>query len=138
MREMPKFEKIEVLFHQRHSKNQRQNYMNYVSNCFCMHRVCSRSVPQRLLLQSDHKRVQVGKKCSEDAEIIADRQAYFEVKDKLYYKNYIGKLDYGKISIVEVLLTRSLIIKLNFDKKMCFSLKQCEFFQLTDYSMLSD
>ncbi|KAF7287564.1 hypothetical protein GWI33_005927 [Rhynchophorus ferrugineus] len=44
-------------------------------------------------LFSDLKRMLTGKKFSWNEEVIAKTEAYFEEKDKSYYKNGIEKLD---------------------------------------------
>ena len=43
-------------------------------------------------LFADLKRMLTGKKFSSDEEVIAETEAYFEDKEKLDYKNGIGKL----------------------------------------------
>lgn len=42
---------------------------------------------------SDLKRMLAGKKFSANEEVIAETEAYFEAKDKSYYKNGIKKLE---------------------------------------------
>ena len=49
-------------------------------------------VPSDFFLFADLKRMLAGKKFSTDEEVIAETEAYFEDKEKSYYKNGIGKL----------------------------------------------
>ena len=51
--------------------------------------------PSDIFLFSDLKRMLAGKKFCADEEIIEETEAYFEAKDKPYYKNGIKKL-YGR------------------------------------------
>ncbi|KAF7264992.1 hypothetical protein GWI33_021776 [Rhynchophorus ferrugineus] len=48
--------------------------------------------PRDYFLFSDLKRMLGGKKFSSNEEVIAETQAYFEAKDKSYYKSGIEKL----------------------------------------------
>lgn len=48
--------------------------------------------PSDYILFSDLKRMLAGNKFSANEEVIAETEAYFEAKDKLYYKNSIEKL----------------------------------------------
>ena len=48
--------------------------------------------PSDFFLFSDFKRMLAGKKFCADEEIIEETEAYFEAKDKSYYKNGIEKL----------------------------------------------
>jgi hypothetical protein len=61
--------------------NRRQNYMNYAMNCFLIHRFLSSS-PSDFFLFADLKRMHFGKKFS-------PIEAYFEAKEKSYYKKGI-------------------------------------------------
>ncbi|KAF7275745.1 hypothetical protein GWI33_011310 [Rhynchophorus ferrugineus] len=56
---------------------------------------CHKSIwpPSDYFLFSELKRMLGGKKCSSNAEVIAITVAYFEAKDKSYYKNGIEKLE---------------------------------------------
>lgn len=49
--------------------------------------------PSDFFLFSDLKRMLAGKKFKADEEVIAETEAYFEAKDKSYYKNGIEKLE---------------------------------------------
>ena len=49
--------------------------------------------PSDFFLFADLKRMLAGKKFSSDEEVIAETEAYFEDKEKLDYKNGIGKLN---------------------------------------------
>ncbi|VVC40054.1 Hypothetical protein CINCED_3A010488 [Cinara cedri] len=49
--------------------------------------------PSDFFLFSDLKRTLTGKKFSTNEEVIAETEAYFEAKDKSYYKNGIEKLE---------------------------------------------
>ncbi|GFU02016.1 putative DD34D transposase [Nephila pilipes] len=49
--------------------------------------------PSDYFLFSDLKRMLAGKKFSSNEEVIAETEAYFEAKDKSYYKNGIEKLE---------------------------------------------
>ncbi|GFY27095.1 putative DD34D transposase [Trichonephila clavipes] len=51
--------------------------------------------PCDFFLFSNLKRMLAGQKFRADEEVIAETKAYFEAKDKLYYKNGIEKL-YGR------------------------------------------
>lgn len=48
--------------------------------------------PSDYFLFADLKRMLAGKKFKTDKEVIAETEAYFEAKDKSYYKNGIEKL----------------------------------------------
>lgn len=48
--------------------------------------------PSDFFLFADLKRMLAGKKFSSNGEVIAETEAYFEAKEKLYYKNGIEKL----------------------------------------------
>ncbi|KAF7281308.1 hypothetical protein GWI33_004888 [Rhynchophorus ferrugineus] len=49
--------------------------------------------PSDYFLFPEFKRMLAGKKFSSNEEVIADTEAYFEAKDKSYYKNGIEKLE---------------------------------------------
>lgn len=49
--------------------------------------------PSDFFLFADLKRMLAGKKFKTDEEVIAVTEAYFEAKDKSYYKNGIEKLE---------------------------------------------
>ena len=62
---------------------QRQNYMNCTSNCFC---------PHPILQIWDLKRMLQGK-IFDSNEVISKTEVYFEAKDKLFYKKGIELLE---------------------------------------------
>ena len=67
--------------------------MNWASNCLPIHHILQIQAPSDFFLFSDLKRMFAGKKFKSNDEVIAETEAYFNEKEKSYYKSGIEKLE---------------------------------------------
>ena len=125
--------KKEVLFHQDNApyhKSMKTMAMNWISN---PHPPYSPDLaPSDFFLFSNLKRMLAGKKFSADEEVIAETEAYFEAKDKLYYKNGVEKL-YDPIIAVSPLKATILNNKIKLHQRTFIFYVSLRTFQPTCY-----
>ena len=91
-------EEEKVLFHQDNAPYHKpiatmQNYMNCTSNCSHIHPILQIWAPSNYWLFSDLKRMLQGKRFGSNEEVISETEAYFEAKDKPFYKKGIRFLE---------------------------------------------
>ena len=69
------------------------NYMNCTLNCFHTHPILQIWPPSNYWLFTQPKRMLQGKRFGPNKEVISETEAYFEAKDKLFYKKGIKLLE---------------------------------------------
>ena len=98
VKKRPHLKKKKVLFHQdnapSHKSMKTMAKLHELGFELLLHPPYSPDLaPSDFFLFSDLKRMLAGKKFSANEEVIAETEAYFEAKDKSYYKNGIEKLE---------------------------------------------